>query len=57
MEKNTKMQFYNRTIPSEGPFLIEQSHDYSRSLWELKHNMIAKALKDKPAMLLESPRV
>lgn len=52
-----KKVFYDRTIPTGSPFLIEQSQDYRGCLWELKHNMITKVLKDKHDMILESPRV
>lgn len=50
------MYFYNRTIPIAGCFLSEQSQEYSRCLWELKHKIITKALKDKLGVVLESLR-
>lgn len=56
IEKNTKMCFYNRSIPIVGLFLIEQSQEYSRCLWQLKHKMITKALNDKHSVVLESLR-
>lgn len=53
IEKNMKMYFYNRTIAIVGHLLIEQSQEHSSCLWELKHKMITKALKDKHSVVLE----
>lgn len=57
MEKNTKVYFYNRTIPAGGFFLTEQSQDYGRCLWELEDDMKTKPLKVKHGIALESLKV